>query len=279
MDLAPAHSAVPRMALLPVLLTAAASFVAAACFGAVALALRRRRYSPELREAGQAYVLWWAMFCVQAVTDALRMLMGAVEPVDVQVYLALAALKIVAAGVGIWALARYVLFLWSGSRWLSIPLMAFAASHAGLFLWLLYRGLPATIEVGVWAPRLVLSGASPLPGGIGPLVLVFFFVPPILLALAYFALRPRMETRTQKVRVTAIALALLVFQVVATIQFNPSTSADTPIFALLALINAAVGLFIYATYNPPPWMTRVFGIEGLAKEPARDDIDPELLLR
>lgn len=267
------------MALYPVLLTAAASFFAAACFGSVALALRRRRYSAELQEAGQAFVLWWAMFTLQAVTDGLRTLMGAVEPVDVDVYIGLAALKIVAAGVGIWALARYVLFLWSGKRWISIPLMVFAGAHAALFLWLLYRGLPATVEADVWAPRLVLSGASPLPPGIGPLVLAFFFVPPIVLALAYMALRPRMETRTQKVRVTSIACAILVFQVVATLQFNPATPADTPVFAILALLNAVVGLFIYATYNPPRWMARTLRIEGLSKEPTGSTIDPELLLR
>lgn len=249
------------MALLPILLTATASILCAMSFAAVAAALRRRRYSLDLREAGQAYVVWWVMFSVQAGTDAFRVLLGLNEPVDVNLYLVLAALKIVAAGIGLWALGRYVIFLWNGKRWVSFPMMVFAGLHTALFLWLLYRGLPADVTVGVWSPRLVLSGTS-LPEGVGTLARLSFFLPTVLLAGAYLALRSRMESPAQKVRVTSIAIAILVFQAVAAVQFNPATSADTPIFALLALVNAAVGLFIYATYDPPPWMAKRLRMES-----------------
>ncbi|MFO1533023.1 MAG: hypothetical protein ABR562_04895 [Thermoplasmatota archaeon] len=106
---------------------------------------------------------------------------------------------------------------------------------------------------------------------LGPFGVAFYFLPPIVLAIAYLALLRRMETRTQRFRVATIAVAILVFQVVATIQFNPNTPADTPLSALLPLVNLVAGLVAFWAYSPPAWLTRRFGIEPLADEEPRSD--------
>jgi len=251
------------MAALPFLVTASASFVAGGCFVAVAVALRRRRYSPDLRSAGQAYVLWWWMFAFEAFNDGVRVLLGLRDPVPVNLYVLFADLKILAAGVGIWALGRYVLFLVNGPRLAVVPLTLFAVAHALFFLWGVQAGLPAVIHIDTWSPRLVLTGPGTGLPSLGLVTLLAFFLPPILLSLAYLALIPRLETRTQRARVVAIACGILLFQVVGAIQFNPTTPANSPLFALLPLVNAAVGLVVLATYRPPAWMARRLRIEGL----------------
>lgn len=250
-------------------ITALASLVASAAFVGLALALRRRRYSAELRRAGQAFALWWAIFGFEALTDAARTALAMGESPNVDAYVWLARAKIVAAGFGIWALGRYVIFLRSGRSWFAWPLSLFAATHAAFFLWGLQAGLPARIAVDAWAPRLVLTGpGTGAPPGLAPLTLVFFFLPPIALAVAYLFLARRLETRTQRVRVVTIAASILVFQVVGTIQFNPNAPADSPLFALLPILSAAVGLLVWGTYKPPRWVTRKYGITALAAGPA-----------
>jgi TctA family transporter len=97
-----------------------------------------------------------------------------------------------------------------------------------------------------------------------------FFLPPIALAIAYMFVARRLDTRTQKARVIAIALAILVFQVVGTIQFNPATPANSPMFALLPLISALMGLLVLATYKPPAWLARAFHIEPLHRVATRN---------
>jgi len=257
------------MTALPFLVTASASFVAAGCFVAVAVALRRRRYSPDLRSAGQAYVLWWWMFAFEAFNDGVRVLLGLGQPVPVDLYVLLADLKIMAAGVGIWALGRYVLFLVDGPRFAAVPLTLFAAAHALFFLWGVQAGLPAAIHLDTWSPRLVLTGPGTGLPSLGTVTLLVFFLPPVALTLAYLALVRRLETRTQRARVIAIACAILVFQLVGAIQFNPTTPANSPLFALLPLVNAAVGLVVLATYRPPAWMARRLRIEGLPASASR----------
>ena len=254
------------MAPLPILVTGASSLVAAACFLLVGVALRRRRYSAELRHAGQAYVLWWFTFAFVAMDDAARILLGLADPPPADLYGFLAELKIAANGVAIWALGRYVLFLRNGRGWYSLPIAVFAIVHSLFFVWGVEAGRPAEIAVDTWSPRLVLHGPGTGLPGAGPLTLIMYFLPTILLCLAYLVLARRMETRTQRARVVAIALGVVVFQVVQTIQFNLQTPADSPLFAILPLVSAAMALVVLATYRPPAWLTRRFGIEGLARD-------------
>lgn len=255
------------MAPLPILVTGIASLVAAACFLSVGVALRRRRYSEELRHAGQAYVVWWFAFAFVALDDAARILLGLATPPPTDAYLFLAELKIAANGVAIWALGRYVLYLRNGRGWYSLPIAAFATLHSLFFIWGVEAGRPAEIAVDTWSPRLVLHGPGTGLPGAGPLTLILYFLPTIVLCLAYLTLARRMETRTQRARVVAIALGIVVFQVVQTIQFNPQTPADSPLFAVLPLVSAAMALVVLATYRPPAWVTRRFGIEPLAFDP------------
>lgn len=255
-----------RLATLPVLVTATASLVEAAAFLATGVVLRRRRYSAELRSAGQAYVVWWWALGLQALTDFLRIILAVGGEVPVEPYLWLARLKILLAGAGVWALGRYVLFLWNGRTWASVPIFLLALAHAVFFLYALQVRLPAHVAVDTWSPRLVLGGPDLAATSLGPFFLWVYFLPPIALALAYLLLVRRMETRTQRFRVLSIALAILVFQVVSAIQFDPNTPADSPAFAVYPLVSAAMALAVLATYVPPAWLARPLRIEGLPRD-------------
>jgi hypothetical protein len=70
-----------------------------------------------------------------------------------------------------------------------------------------------------------------------------------------------LETRTQKFRVVSIGIAIIVLQVVGTLQFNPNTPANSPIFALLPLVSASMAFLVLAAYVPPGWLSKRFGID------------------
>ena len=244
-------------------ITAAAALVAAAAFAWVAIALSRRPASPENRAAAVAFAAWWALLAAQSATDAGRVLLGFASPPDPAPYVSLAIVKILAAGAGVGAMAYYLLRLWGAPRWsgaLAIPL---GAAHGALFLYLLMRRLPATIEVRDWTTRLVLTQPSVLGGAAQAWGTALFFLPSILFALAYLALLGRVKDRTGRARLLGVAIALLVFHAAAILQYDPDRS-DTVLTPLLSAASATAAAIVLLTYWPPGWAQRRWGLEPLS---------------
>ena len=248
--------------------TASASLLAALLFAAVAWILARRPYEPAVRLVGYAYALAWALFAIEAASDAGRVGGAAFGDPSLAAYLLLARVKIVAAGGAIFAFGYYVSYLWTGGHRWRIPLFALGLAHATLFLWLVAGYDPVGVEVGTWTTQLVQGGETGVPAALGIFVLVFFFLPPVVIAGFYLALVRRLAQGGQRFRVRAIALAILVFHATATVQFNPDTPPDAPWFPALVSLNVVAGVIALAAYRPPGWMARRFGLHDLAAEPA-----------
>ncbi len=249
------------------LITAGASLSAAAAFAWVAWGLSRRPYPSHVRWVGLGFVTWWAMFGFEALTDGLRVLLAVGGDPDVAAYMTLARLKIVAAGIAVWGLGYYVLYLWTGSSKWAIPVGIFAALHAFYFLFAFELRDPSGVTLGDWAPRLVLAE----PGGmlLGSLGIVFFFLPPMLLAIGLLALVGRLDSRTRRFRVVSVAVVILVWHATQLVQANPATSGDSPVFAILSLANVATALLAYTTYYPPSLFRDRLGLKSLTREADR----------
>lgn len=248
--------------------TALAIAVASASFGVVGLGLLKRRYSADHRTVAVAFAVAWFALAVAAWTDAARVIAATTGVLDGRVHAALMAAKILTAPIAIWGLGYYVTFLWTGrGRW-STPLALFAAAHAVVFLFLLARRLPLTVATGEWAIRTAFAQAPAAPWmqGVGTLL---FFLPPIVLAVAYLGLVLRVRSRSLRARVVAVGLAIVVYHLASALLHDPDRSADTPAFALLSVVSATAALLTYVVYHPPAWMQRRFGIQPPGSADAR----------
>jgi len=253
-----------------ILFTAAGSLGAAILFAVLGFSLWARDYPRDLQGVGRAYALWWLMVGAMGFTDGLRILQGLAAEPSAATYLLLVRLKIVVTAVAVWGLAYYVVYLWTGRPRVKWPLAAFAAAHAVVFLVLVERRLPARIDMqdGYWVPRLVLQSPATLPV-LGALGALLFFLPPLILAGAYLLLWRRLHDRTQRSRVLAVSITLIVFFLAASVQFDVRTPGDSPLIPALAVVNLAAALAAFLIYHPPAWLQRRMAIQDLERGPGR----------
>jgi uncharacterized membrane protein len=137
-----------------------------------------------------------------------------------------------------------------------------------LFLYLTEARGPVDVALGSWAPSIVFGGEALVPQPFGLLVLLYFFLPPVALTVLYLSLVGRLKDRTQRFRVVAVGIGILLFQVANSIQSNPNTSRESPIWLALIGMNIVAGLIAYYAYRPPSWMKRAFRVESLNGTPA-----------
>lgn len=251
------------MAVGHLLWTAVASLVAAGAFAVLGFSLWQREYPAAVRRPGRAYALWWLMAATMALSDGLRVLQGADGMPSVGAYLLLVRLKIVVAGVAIASLGYYVVYLWTGRDRSLVLMGALGLSHAGFFLYLLQGSLPARVAVGKWSTRLVLEGPGALPVSLGAFGAVLFFLPPLLLAVAFLALWRRLPDASQRARVMAVSLAVAVTLLVSSIQFNATTSPDSDWFLVFTLLDVLTAVVALGAYHPPAWLRRRGGLRDL----------------
>jgi hypothetical protein len=246
-------------------LVATGSLFAAGFFAALSWQLSRRSRDPGISLPAVAFAVAWGAFSFMALNDALRITLGVWALPTVEVYFTLARLKIFAAAIAIWGLGLYVVYLWSGTvRGWNLGLSLVAASHAFLFLYLMERRSPAGVELGPWAPGLTFANPPALGESMTLLVFAYFFFPPVALTLLYLFVVFRLKDRTQRFRVTMVAVAVLLFHLTNAIQSRPETPRDSPVWVVIAIVNVLVGIVAYTAYQPPAWMRRLFRIEGLA---------------
>jgi hypothetical protein len=252
-----------------IVFTAGASLVAAALFLMLGVALWNRSYDADVQGAGRSFASWWLMVALASSTDAARTLLALLDPIPVGPYLALARLKMLAVAAAYWGLAYYVYFLWSGRQRYGGVLAALALLHAAVFLGLLQRQLPAVVhyESGWWAPRLQLLGPSidspvfAVPGSL------LFFLPILVLALAYLLLLRRMPDLTTRFRVAAVTGVLILYFLVASLQYNPAFPSNTLRYPILSLLSLGAAVVAWVAYRPFAWMVRRYNLRSLRDEP------------
>lgn len=250
----------------PLLVVSAVALLATAyLFAHVALLASRRTYSQENRIAGFAFVLAWAALCTQAAMDAGRTLIPFLGADQTTYWLTFTRIKIFAAAVMIWGFGYYVGFLWSGRARFNTPLMAFAASHALLFLYLIERTTQLAVVSGTWSTR-IQEVEPTLPTWGTPLVLAYFILPVTLIAGAYFLLSYRLPHRLQRLRAASIALCVIIYQTTTIYLANPASDPSSLLNPLLTLLVVGTALFAFIAYSNPDWLQR--RITGPTEEPA-----------
>lgn len=221
------------------LFTAAGSVAAAVLFAMAGTRFLRRDFSAGTRAAGIAFGAWWLLLAAILADDALRVLLGLSGAPSVTAYLLLVYLKMALMVAAVVALGSYVGFLWTGRLWPAVPIAAAALGHGLFFANGLAVRLPAEVDVAFYSTRIVLQ---PLDGTVpAPLGAFVFFAPGLLLALAYGLLMLRVD-RPSRRRAVAVLASLVVVFLVGSIQFNPLTPGDSPIFVVLVGLTVLGGI-------------------------------------
>lgn len=245
-------------------LTAAIGLAAAGLLARVAWGVWRRGSTPALHAASEAHAVGWAMLSTMVASDGLRVALALLgDPAHVG-YLFLIYVKIVAASAAFAGFGLYVLTIWAGRTRLIGLIATLAVAHAVAFLVLTTARLPFDVTVGLWATRLQLVGPG-VPGVPQGVALLLFFLPTIVIALAYLMLLPRLTDRTHRVRVGLVATALIAFQAAGTVQSNPETDPDgllVPGFTALLLVAALLSHLAYY----PPLVLRRMGLRSIREE-------------
>lgn len=245
--------------------TAAIGLAAAAVLVHVAWGIQHRRCAPDFQAARDAHALGWAMLAAMVASDALRVALGLLgDPANVG-YIFLVYVKIVATSAAFAGFGLYVLTIWAGRTRLVGLVAVLAILHAFAFILLTTARLPFDVVVGDWATRLRLLGPGLgwLPQGVA---LLLFFLPTVVIALAYLMLLPRLTDRTHRVRVGVVATAVIAFQLAGTVQSNPDTDPDSLLVPAFTALLLAAALLSHLAYYPPRPLRRRFGLRSLAEE-------------
>lgn len=117
-------------------------------------------------------------------------------------------LKILAVSAGFFGLVYYLAYLYTGRSSLVWPVLAFYV--LALVVTTYSYGLrdPIGQAVGTWGSGLRYANPE---GAASKLAFVLLFAPPLLAAIAYGALFPRLPTKAQRRRVLATSSAFAVF--------------------------------------------------------------------
>ena len=241
-----------------ILVTASILLATAVLFALVAALSGRRTYSRENRIAGIAFTLGWAALATKALFDAGRMLIPFLGGQETVLWLTFTRFVIVATALSIWGFGYYVGFLWSGRARFNLPLAFFAGSHALDFLYFIEATQQLSVVAGTWGVR--IQETSPgLPPLAGAVILVYFFVPILLIAAAYLILSFRLPHRLQRLRAASIALAVITYMAGGIYLSAPQADPNSILNPIAATTILIASTLAYALYRNPAWLQRRIG--------------------
>ncbi|MFO1534188.1 MAG: hypothetical protein ABR586_00835 [Thermoplasmatota archaeon] len=233
-------------------------------YAAVGYQVGRRPVSPQGQLAQRMFQAWWyglAGLSVFTPLVAILSMLG-LDTFDVMLVLVQALLIVIFAAIA--GLVYYLLYLYTGKRWV---LGAVAAYFLVMIVWLEYLLMAAHISGWGVPPDggaktfLDASGqriqTNPLQGLLFGLLVA---VPPLVSAAAFFLLYFRLDGREQKYRIAMVSAALVVWFGSSLVGTVTGLSRDPATQQAWQMANMVVALFassvVYVAYKPPRWIAR-----------------------
>jgi len=241
------------------------SIASAAIYGYVAARLRQRTISnPGARLAWQLFSLWWYCLAATTLVSGLLHLLGAFNIVSLPPFVALTYVNILLICIALWGLLYYLVYLFTGSRRILVPLTIFYVLYYALLVYTITAGDPAGVEITRWTTQLVY--AHPLTGPFFTLALVLLVFPQILASLAYFTLFFHVREATQRYRILLVSWCIILWFGSALVASVAGLSQEDwwQILSRLIGLGAAVGILL--AYLPPEIIRRRFGIASIAEQ-------------
>ncbi len=216
--------------------------------------------------AAKAFAMWWftlAVFQAGAVADfALRGLGG---QWSLAAYLAYVQLLIILLVAAFGALLYYMVFVFTGRREAWRPI---AVLYAALYLMLVYYialSDPIGVKEGALGTTLEYRhdlADSLLAQAIG----IGLLLPTLLAAVGYLSLLFRVDDRSQRFRIIAVAGAFIIWFGSSLLVGQFTDWNDTAAWQVAsALITLGSAVAVYTACQPPRWMRRRFHLTGFGE--------------
>jgi hypothetical protein len=246
---------------------AALSILSAGIYYYVGRVLSRRRVvSPDARLAWALFVVWWYALASSTLSGALLSLLGAFSIVALPLFVTINQVNLLAICIALFGLMYYLLYLFTGSRRLLVPLSLFYIAYYILIMYYVQAREPVAVVVGRWNAS--LQYAKPAEGPLFVAALLLLVFPQIIGSLAYFTLYFRVQTLTQKYRILLVSWSILIWFLSALLASIAGLGQQDWWQVTSRLIGLFASLAILLAYDPLPWIRRRLGVSSIAEEPA-----------
>ena len=252
----------------PTLLFGAALSVLSACiyFYVGRVLSRRRVASPDARLAWTLFVVWWYGLASTTLIGALLSLLGAFNIVDLPLFITLTQVNLLTICVALYGLMYYLLYLFTGSQRLFLPLTFFYIAYYILIVYYVQSRMPVGVTLGRW--NATLQYAQDPGGPLFVIALLLLIFPQVIGSLAYFTLYFRVKTVTQKYRILLVSWSIIIWFLSSFLASIAGLSTQDWWQVTSRLIGLAAALTILLAYDPVPWIRRRLGVNSIVEEPA-----------
>lgn len=227
---------------------------------------RRHTTSADTRLAWRLFIAWWYALATTSLFNGLLSLLGYFGVASLPLFTTMTLTNILAVCVALYGLVYYLMYLYTGSRKILIPLSVFYILYYMLLVYFIQARKPIDVEIGRWQASLVYQ--NQIRGPLFSVAATLLFLPPILGAVAYLLLYFRVENITQKYRILLVSLSIIVWFLSSSLAaFSGFSELD--IWQIISrFIGVAAALAILLAYQPPVWVRQRFGVRSLTEERA-----------
>lgn len=249
------------MAAPPTLLLAAIfSLVTGALYVYVGRVVSRRKVEGDARLASNAFATWW--FALGGVTGAggLMNVAAYLGFTDLALWTTYTYVVFLILCAALWGLLYYLVYLFTGSRKLVVPITAFYAVYFAYLVYLITTLQPNGVKVGEWSTTLSYAKTASRPVTLA--VLIALVAPHVVGAIAYARLYFKVDNATQKYRIGLVSGTIIAWfgssLVVSVLQIGG------PWWQVASrLIGVAAAVAIYLAFRPPAWVRQRYGIHAV----------------
>lgn len=223
-----------------------------------------REVSRDAETAMVAFTAWWYGLAAYTLAEGVRLLLAGGGVLDVNVFVGLELMGDLFVSAALWGLLVYLIYLWRGRSSWTVP--AVAGAYLGVFLvsvYLVTVAQPVGLDVGTWGVELAF--ASPPTASVEQVLLAIGTVPPILCALAYLSLYPRIDDPTRAYRILLVSVGVIAW-FGSPLAAAATGLAQAPIWPLASrAIGLLAALVILAAYVPPDTIQQRWGVQPLGQ--------------
>lgn len=246
---------------------AALSILSAVIYFYVGRVLSRRRVAnPDARLAWTVFVVWWYALASSTLIGAVLSLLGAFNIAGLPLFVTLTQVNLLAICIALFGLMYYLIYLFSGSQRLLVPLIVFYVAYYILVIYYVQASMPVGVSIGRWSAALEYE--QPARGPLFLVVLVLLIFPQVIGSLAYFTLYFRVKTATQKYRILLVSWSILIWFLSAFLASIAGLGQQDWWQVTSRLIALTASLAILLAYDPLPWIRRHLGVTSIVEEPA-----------